>query len=511
MKFAERFLVVSDYCLEIRTANKSFPGVKALDQASFCLRKGSIHALLGENGAGKSTLIKIITGVHKQDSGQLFINGKEETLNSPNDATKFGISVVHQERNLIRRFSVGENLMLNNLPKSSLGLIDYDEIAIQSKKWLEIMDLDIDPNTIVSELTVAKMQLCEIAKALSLKAKILLLDEPTSSLSPKEAENLFSLLRKIVRDEGVSIVFVSHKLEEVFDICDDVTVLRDGQNACNSENINNLDRKKLVRLMIGRDEQVVKSTRKSNNAKDKILTLNNVTTELGHKDIDLELARSEILGLYGLVGAGRTELVKCLIGLEKITGGEVVINGKKAKIDSPKSALEKFKIGYISEDRKKEGLILIHNVLDNTSITVWSQIKKAIGFVTDRIITNKVDPFIRQLEVKTPSNYQLISNLSGGNQQKISVAKWLAAGTDILIIDEPTVGIDIKTKAYLHELIIKLADSGTSIILISSDMPEMISLADRILVMKDFQVNGIVENNHEYASVSSKIMELIHA
>ena len=502
---------MNEFCLEISAANKSFPGVKALDKASFRLRKGSIHALLGENGAGKSTLIKIITGVHRQDSGTLFINGKEETLNNPNDATKFGISVVHQERNLIRRFSVGENLMLNNLPKTVLGLIDYDEIAIQSKKWLEIMDLDIDPNTVVSELTVAKMQLCEIAKALSLKAKILLLDEPTSSLSPKEAENLFLLLRKIVRDEGVSIVFVSHKLEEVFNICDDVTVLRDGQNACTSENIKNLDRKKLVRLMIGRDEQIVKSTRKTDKIKDTVLALNKVKTELGHENINLELARSEIMGLYGLVGAGRTELVKCLIGLEKIIEGDVIINGKKTAIDSPKSALEKFKIGYISEDRKKEGLILIHNVLDNTSITVWSQIKKAAGLVTDGMIANKVDPYIRKLEVKTPSNYQIISNLSGGNQQKISVAKWLAAGTDILIIDEPTVGIDIKTKAYLHELILNLADNGTSIILISSDMPEMISLADRIVVMKDFKVNGIVENDRDYDVVSSKIMEFIHS
>jgi ribose transport system ATP-binding protein len=502
---------VSEFCLEISAANKSFPGVKALDKASFRLRKGSIHALLGENGAGKSTLIKIITGVHKQDSGKLFINGKEETFNNPNDATKFGISVVHQERNLIRRFSVGENLMLNNLPKTLLGLIDYDEIAIQSKKWLEIMDLDIDPSTVVSELTVAKMQLCEIAKALSLKAKILLLDEPTSSLSPKEAENLFSLLRKIVRDEGVSIVFVSHKLEEVFNICDEVTVLRDGQNACTSENIKNLDRKKLVRLMIGRDEQIVKSTRKTDKIKDTVLALNKVKTELGHENINLELARSEIMGLYGLVGAGRTELVKCLIGLEKITEGDVLINGKKTAIDSPKSALEKFKIGYISEDRKKEGLILIHNVLDNTSITIWSQIKKAAGLVTDGMIANKVNPYIRKLEVRTPSNYQIISNLSGGNQQKISVAKWLAAGTDVLIIDEPTVGIDIKTKAYLHELIINLADNGTSIILISSDMPEMISLADRIVVMKDFKVNGIVENDRDYDVVSRKIMEFIHS
>ena len=490
--------------------NKSFPGVKALDLANFRLKKGSIHALLGENGAGKSTLIKIITGIQKQDSGKLLIKNIEETLNTPNDATKFGISVVHQERNLIRRFSVGENLMLNNLPKTSLGLIDYNEITVQSKKWLEIMDLDIDPSTIVSELTVAKMQLCEIAKALSLKSQILLLDEPTSSLSPQESENLFSLLKKIVRDEGVSIVFVSHKLEEVFNICDEVTVLRDGKNACTSESIQNLDRKKLVKLMIGREEQIFKSKRKKDGDKNKILELKNVNTELGHKDISLELNRAEIIGLYGLVGAGRTELVKCLIGLKKIISGDVIIDGNKVMIDSPKMALEKFKIGYISEDRKREGLILIHNVLDNASITVWSQIKKAMGLVTDNMISEKVNPYINQLEVKTPSNYQLISNLSGGNQQKISVAKWLAAGTDILIIDEPTVGIDIKTKAYLHKLIIELAEKGTSIILISSDMPEMISLADKILVMKNFRLNGVVENDHDYDSVSGKIMEYIH-
>ena len=501
---------MTEFCLEINSADKAFPGVKALDKASFKLKKGSVHALLGENGAGKSTLIKIITGIHKQDDGKLLINNVETILNTPNDATKFGISVVHQERNLIRRFSVGENLMLNNLPRTRLGLIDYNEIALQSKKWLEIMDLDIDPTTIVSELTVAKMQLCEIAKALSLKSQILLLDEPTSSLSPQETDNLFLLLKKIVREEGVSIVFVSHKLEEVFNICDEVTVLRDGKNACTSENIKNLDRKKLVKLMIGREEQIVKSKRKTDRTDETILELKNINTDLGHKNINLKLKMAEIIGLYGLVGAGRTELAKCLIGLEKISSGEVIIKGKGITIDSPKTALEKFKIGYISEDRKKEGLILIHNVLDNASITVWSQIKKIMGFVTDDMISNKVNPYIKQLEVKTPSNYQIISNLSGGNQQKVSVAKWLAAGTDILIIDEPTVGIDIKTKAYLHKLIIELAESGTSIILISSDMPEMISLADRILVMKDFKLNGVVKNDHNYDTVSANIMEHIH-
>ena len=500
----------SEYCLEIKNSNKTFPGVKALDNANFKLKKGSIHALVGENGAGKSTLIKLITGVYKPESGEILINDEKTNLNSPNDAMLKGVSVVHQERNLIRRFSVGENLMLNNLPKNSFNLIDYNEVSKQSKKWLDILDLDIDPETVVSDLTVAKMQLCEIAKALSMQSKILLLDEPTSSLSPKDVGNLFKLLKKIVSEEGVSIVFVSHKLEEVFQICDYVTVLRDGKNACESEKIETLDRKQLVKLMIGREEQIVQSNKKIDDNSHKVLELENVNTYLGHKKINLYLKKGEILGLYGLVGAGRTELAKSIVGIEKVLSGNIKLNSKPIQISSAKEALEKYRIGYISEDRKKEGLILMHNVLDNTGITVWSQLKKFFNFLDDSTIGKKVVPYIEKLEVKTPSNYQLTSNLSGGNQQKISVAKWLAAGTDILFIDEPTVGIDVKTKGYLHELIINLSKSGTTIVLISSDMPEMISLADRIIVMKNFIIKGEINNDHNYQSMSSSIMEFIH-
>lgn len=501
---------MDDFCLQVINVDKNFPGVKALDQANFSLKKGSIHALLGENGAGKSTLIKIITGVYKPSSGKLIINSKEEIFDSPRDANKTGVSVVHQERNLIRRFSIGENLMLNHLPRNRFGLVDYDQVSTLSGKWLKIMDLDLDPKTIVSDLTVAKMQLCEIAKALSMQSKILLLDEPTSSLSPQESENLFVLLKRIVRDEGVSIVFVSHKLEEVFRICDEVTVLRDGKNACLSQKIESLDRQSLVKLMIGRDEQIIKSDKSVLDQNPIIFRLDRVNTEIGHNEISFSLKKCEIIGFYGLIGAGRSELAKCIVGNEKIISGEMFLNETVISIDSPKTALEDYKIGYVSEDRKKEGLILMHNVLDNAGITIWSQISRLFGFLSDSSITQKVEPFIKKLEVKTPSYDQLVSNLSGGNQQKISVAKWLAAGTDILIIDEPTVGIDIKTKSYLHELIIELSKNGTSIIFISSDMPEMISLADRVLVMKDFEIKGEVLNNHNYEFMSSSIMKLIH-
>ena len=501
---------MNNLCLEIKEASKKFPGVLALNNADFKLKKGSIHALLGENGAGKSTLIKIITGLYKQDSGKLLINNVETSLNSPTEAQNRGISVVHQERNLIRRFSVGENLLLNDLPKNKFGLINYKLVFERSKEWLDLMDLNIDPRTLVSDLTVAKMQLCEIAKALSIKSRILLLDEPTSSLSPQETEHLFKVLQKIVREEDVSIVFVSHKLEEVFELCDQVTVLRDGENACTSEPINKLTRQNLVKLMIGREEQIIKSEKKVVSDQKTVLKLEKINTELGHHDINLTLGKGEIIGLYGLVGSGRTELAKCLLGLEKIVSGQIKINGNEVRLDSPKTALDQFKIGYISEDRKKEGLILMHNVLENAGITIWSKIKSFLSFLSDKAIHAKVDPFIRELEVKTPSYSQLISNLSGGNQQKISVAKWLAAGTDILIIDEPTVGIDIKTKSYIHELIIGLAKKGTSIVLISSDMPEMISLADRVIVMKNFKIEGNEPNSHNYADMSSKIMAYIH-
>jgi len=286
--------------------------------------------------------------------------------------------------------------------------------------------------------------------------------------------------------------------------------LRDGKNACESEQITNLNRQKLVKLMIGRDEQIIKSKKNIDFTDESLLDLQSINTDLGHKNINLNLKKGEILGLYGLVGAGRTELIKCVLGLDKINSGQILLNNKEIKIKSPKDALEKYKIGYISEDRKKEGLILMHDVLSNAGITVWSNLKKILSFLNDSIVYNKVDPYVKQLEVKTPSYQQIVSNLSGGNQQKISVAKWLASGTDILFIDEPTVGIDIKTKSYLHELIIELSLKGTSIILITSDMPEMISLADRIITMKDFKVVGETINNHNYEEMSSSIMGNIH-
>ncbi|SHO67417.1 monosaccharide ABC transporter ATP-binding protein, CUT2 family (TC 3.A.1.2.-) [Pseudoxanthobacter soli DSM 19599] len=495
--------------LEAREVSKFFPGVKALQDVSMRLEPGSIHALLGENGAGKSTLIKIITGVHRPDGGTLLLDGTPIELRGTRDATSRGIGVVHQERNLIPRFTVGENISLERLATHPLKTVDYQALNETARHWLGVLGLDIDPRTPVSQLSVAKMQLVEIAKALSLKSRVLLLDEPTASLTPHETVALFDLLRRL-RDDGVSMLFVSHKLEEVQEICDRVTVLRDGRNACASQSMAGMGRHDLVRLMIGRSEQIANWPTRHFEKAPEALKLTGVSTALGHRDVDLTVRKGEIVGLYGLVGAGRTELAKCIMGAHPVTGGTVEVAGKPAKITTVADAIHRYRIGYVSEDRKQEGLVLIHTVLENAGITVWRRLANRLGLLTDGTVRRTVEPYIRKLEVRTPSLEQIVGNLSGGNQQKISVAKWLAAGIDVLIVDEPSVGIDIKTKAYLHELLRELSDSGTAILLITSDMPEMITLADRIVVMNDYRISGELENTRDYGRMSEGIMYLIH-
>lgn len=497
------------YAFEARSVSKFFPGVKALSEVSLKLREGSIHALLGENGAGKSTLIKIVTGVYQPDQGSLFCSGQACRFSGPRDAMAAGIGVVHQERNLIPRFSIAENIFLERNGRHLFKTIDYKALTREARPWLERLGLDLDPALPVSRLTVAKMQMVEIARALALRSRVLLLDEPTASLTPHEAEALFAVLRKL-RDEGVSMLFVSHKLEEVEQLCDTVTVLRDGNNVCDARSTESLGRQDFVHLMIGRTEQVVTRREREQDDVPPFLELKSVSSALGHRDISLAVRPGEIVGLYGLVGAGRSELAKVIIGRYPVTAGEIRVDQAPVKIRSVAEAIHRHGIGYVSEDRKHEGLILDHSVLENAGITVWRRLANCLGLVGDRSIRTLVEPHIRKLEVRTPSLHQKVGLLSGGNQQKISVAKWLSAGVKLLIIDEPTVGIDIKSKAYLHELIHELADKGTAVLVISSDMPEMISLADRIVVMNTYRVQGELVNTGEYAKVSAGIMNLIH-
>jgi len=368
--------------LAIDTVSKSFPGVRALDGVSLDLRPGEIHALMGENGAGKSTLIKIITGLYRPDSGRLRRDDRPIERTSPRDALAAGISAVHQERNLIPRFSVGENILIERLPTRN-GLVDRVAIDREARRFLDLLDRGIDTRIEVRTLSVAQMQIVEIAKALSLEAKILLMDEPTASITEHETAALFTLLRRL-RADGVAIVFVSHKLEEVFAIADRVTVLRDGRNAASGEAMAGMTRQKLVSLMIGREERVADLGQRTIDRARVMLEAKGLATSLGHRDVDFVLHRGEILGLYGLVGAGRSELAHAILGEGDIVAGELLIRAAPARIRDMHQALTGHRIGYISEDRKQEGLILMHSVRENIAITIWRRLASALGLISGR-------------------------------------------------------------------------------------------------------------------------------
>ncbi|MEU6786608.1 sugar ABC transporter ATP-binding protein [Nonomuraea angiospora] len=488
---------------------KTFPGVRALDRATLRLAAGSVHALLGENGAGKSTLIKILTGVHRPDGGRVALGDAELHLNGPIDAQRAGIGVVHQERNLIPAFSVAENILLHHLPRR-LGLVDRARMRAEARRCLDLLDLDLDPDTPVSRLSVAQAQLVEIAKALSVDSKVLLLDEPTASLTGDEADRLYGIVRKL-RDSGHAVVLVSHKLEEVFAVADTVTVLRDGRSVAEAEPLAGYTQDQVVDLMVGRAYSSVRlAERHVDPVTPPALRLDRVCTARGHRDISLSVRPGEILGLYGLVGAGRSELAKALLGLDRITSGTVEVRGRPVRIRDVGEALRGHRIGYVTENRKEEGLFLDQPITRNVGVTVWRRLARA-GLVTDRAERRLVARYVDRLGIRLSSPSQLAGQLSGGNQQKVSLAKWLAAECEILIVDEPTVGIDVRTKAAFHELIAELAGAGLALLLISSDLPEIVTLADRIAVMNDFSLRGELVNDHDYARMSQAIIRLIHA
>jgi ribose transport system ATP-binding protein len=490
--------------LEVVGIRKQFPGVLALNDVSLSLRAGQIHALLGENGAGKSTLIKIITGVYQADAGEIRLDGESVRFASPHAALEAGISVVHQERNLIPQFTVAENILLERIPTRGPRLVDHAAINRLAKPWIEMVGLEATPTEVVADLSVAQMQLVEIAKALSLQARILLLDEPTAAITPHEVGYLFRILDDL-RQRGVALVYVSHKLEEVFELCDRVTVLRDGRNAAADVEVASVDQDRLVTYMIGRAEVIAKLPPKPDPG-EPVLEVRDLATGEGDHGISLGLRKGEVLGIYGLVGAGRSELAKALVGEVKVTGGEIRVRGVKTQIKSFREALERHRIGYVSEDRKQEGLILLHSVRANTSITIWRRLRSFGQWIKGSAEKAAIEPSLRLLDVRATSLSQAVGTLSGGNQQKVSIAKWLAANVEILIIDEPTVGIDIKTKNALHELIWDLAAKGKSILVISSDMPEVIRLSDRILVMRNHAIVGEIPNTHQYGEMSEAIM-----
>jgi ribose transport system ATP-binding protein len=496
--------------LLIRKVSKEFPGVLALNEVNLTLTGGTVHALLGENGAGKSTLIKIITGVYVAGNGSMKVNGEEKSFNNPVESTEAGIAVVHQERNLIPEFSVEENITLHN-PPLRFGVIDRAERTRLAKQALQTLGFEIDLNERVKNLSVAQMQLVEIAKALVTNAKIILLDEPTASITGSETTKLFDVIRKL-KAQGTAVLFVSHKLEEVYEICDTVTVLRDGVSVLESKPLSDFKQGEIVDLMVGRHLAERKNLiRKIDRTLTPVIELKDLSTALGHKNVNLKLYPGEVLGMYGLVGAGRSELARSILGLHSVTAGEIILNGNQIKIKNFRDALHKFRIGYVTENRKEEGLFLDFPVRKNISVTILSKILQKLSIINPKKEDDVASKYVDRLGIKVVDNNQLALTLSGGNQQKVSVSKWLAAETKILVIDEPTVGVDVRTKASFHELITQLADEGLSIILISSDLAEMVAIADRILVMRRYELVGDLDNSKDYQNMSRSIMNSIQA
>ncbi|MGA2478092.1 MAG: sugar ABC transporter ATP-binding protein [Spirochaetia bacterium] len=495
--------------LEVRSISKSFPGVQALDDVSVTFAPGTIHALLGENGAGKSTLMKIICGIQGPDTGDMLLDGRRLVLRDTFDALKNRISIVHQEIQVVPRASIAENIMLDKLDRyRRLVGIDWKKMEADAVVFMKMVDLDLRPQTLVSELSAAQKQLAQIARALSGGATILLLDEPTSSLTLHEADRLFELLRKL-KGQGVTIVFVSHKLEEVMVLCDVVTVLRDGK-LIGTKPRAELTKDQIITMMIGRS--AISTWRGLLEVDHGEPVLEVRTLKSRHFDgISLSLHKGEILGLYGLVGSGRTELAKTIIGEYRSEPGSLFVHGKSARIRSMAESLHRYSIGYVSENRKEEGLILGASVATNLTITIWSRLRsRLLRILFPRRELEHSIGTINRLDIKTPGPRQTVNNLSGGNQQKVSIAKWLVADCDILIVDEPTVGVDVGAKEYIHDLIWNMASKeGKSIILISSDLPELLELSRRVLVFKSFKIvaelDDLNERETSYEETSQRI------
>jgi len=494
--------------LELRNITKTFPGVKALDNVGITVKTGEIHALMGENGAGKSTLIKIICGVYQPDSGDIIFQGEKVSFSNPRKAFYKGISVVHQERNLVPTFTVAENILMDQIAGKDLKRIDWKKLYQEAQKYIDMVGLDLSPYQNVESLSAGKKQMIEIARALSYNAKLLILDEPTASISLKEADMLLETIRTLQK-QGMTFIYVSHKIEEVFKIADCVTVLRDGKNASQSIPINELDRDTLITLMVGRTENKQGFPSRDLSGRPVVLEVKNLRSVESPKPKSFKLYEGEILGWYGLVGAGRTELAKVLIGDDPATGGEILIYSKPVKIRSVKEAMQKHQIVYVSENRQEEGLFLQHDIVHNIAASIWKRISSKMGFVKSLTEKENAEYYVKKLNIKTPSIYQLVHNLSGGNRQKVCIAKGLSANPKIIIFDEPTVGIDIKTKREIHELIWELANNGISIIVISSDMAEIIQLADRLIVFRNGEICGELENCKVYDTTSVRVMDMI--
>ncbi len=476
--------------LRMENIVKTFPGVKALKGVHLEVEKGEIHAVIGENGAGKSTLMKCLIGIHPPTSGKIFYEGKEMAFKNTRNALDVGISMIHQELSPVLHRSIMENVWLGREPKTKLGLVDHKKMYEMTVKALKEIDLDLDPKMHMSELSVAKIQMIEIAKALSYDAKLIIMDEPTSALTDKEIKKLFELMRQL-KEKGIAQIFISHKLEEIYEICDNVSIYRDGE-FIDSKPTAEITTQELINKMVGREVSELYPKKKADIG-DVCIEIEHLTAKGVFEDISFNVKRGEIFGLAGLIGAGRTEVAETIFGLRRHDTGTIKIDGKAFDIKSSEEALAS-KIAFLTEDRRQTGIFPMLSVSHNSFISSMDKYLGKFGLFSHSLAKQTVDEYVEKIRIKTPSIYQRIENLSGGNQQKVLIARWLMTGPEILILDEPTRGIDVGAKSEIHALISDLAVLGKSVIMISSELGEVMGMSDRIGVMFEGKLTAILDN-----------------
>lgn len=491
----------SSNLLEMRNISKEFPGVKALDNVTLKVKKGSVHALMGENGAGKSTLMKCLFGIYHPNSGEIFISGQKVQFKNSKHALDNGVSMVHQELNQVRERNVMDNLWLGRYPKKGL-FIDEKKMYDETEKIFKDLDINVNPRDKVSTLSVSQMQMVEIAKAVSYNSKIIVMDEPTSSLTEKEVNHLFKIINKL-RKQGISIIYISHKMEEILEISDEVTIMRDGKWIA-TEKASDLTMDLIIKLMVGR-ELTDRFPKKDHIPKETILEVNNLSDAKNElKNVSFKLRKGEILGIAGLVGAKRTETLETLFGLREKGSGDIILHGKKVDNSKPFKAMQNG-FALVTEERRQTGIFGKLPIDFNSIIANIDSYKTSTGLLANGRISKDTQWVIDSMKVKTPSQKTLIGSLSGGNQQKIVIGKWLLRKPEILLLDEPTRGIDVGAKFEIYQLINELAKEDKGIIMVSSEMPELLGVCDRILVMSNGRVSGIVNANE---TTQEEIMHL---
>ena len=488
--------------VQMKAVEKTFPGVHALRGVSFDLRAGEVHALMGENGAGKSTLMKILTGVYQPDSGEIDVDGKRVQLPNPKSAQDLGIGIIHQELHLMNHLTAAQNIFIGREPRKGFGMFTDDaKLNAQAAAIFNKMKIDIAPDVEVGGLTVARQQLVEIAKALSYNSKVLIMDEPTSALNETEVEHLFSVIADL-KSHGVGIVYITHKMDEVMRIADRITVMRDGQYIDTLPGPGTTI-SKIISLMVGRD--LVDATRAhAKGAGEEVLRVTNLNRGKAIKNVSFSLRKGEILGFAGLMGAGRTEVARAIFGADKIDSGEIHVHGKKRIIKTPTDAVH-YGLAYLSEDRKRFGVVTTMSVRDNITMPSWKRFTKAKLWMHDSALAKTANDYVQKLKVKTPSVNQETRLLSGGNQQKVVISKWLLRDCDVLFFDEPTRGIDVGAKAEIYKMLHDLADQGKAIVVISSELPEVLRLSHRVLVMCEGRITGELDGK---SATQESIMHL---